>query len=285
MQAYRFGSGASVRAIIGGIHGGYEWNTVELVSRTLTYLKQDPSIVPPGVMLYIIPCANPDGYAAGRDPVRARMNDNGVDLNRNWDFQWQMTATHGTRPVSAGTYAFSEPETAALRDLILAQRVEAAVFYHSALGKIFSGAGTKQSATLQLAKAMAEATGYPHSLEGVPGQITTGDAIDWLSTQGIAAVEIELTTRQDIEWERNRRGILAFLNWSVPSRTMPREPGPHWGASITHTVQANETLWSIAMRYNITVDDLIRANPLVSPELIYPGQTLSIPVEASGDGQ
>jgi len=216
LLAYRLGTGPSVHAIIGAIHGGYEWNTVDLVSQTLEYLQANPSLVPDEVTLYVIPCANPDGYAAGTDREHGRTNDNNVDLNRNWGYNWQMTATHGTRPVFAGNEPFSEPETAALRDLILERNVEAAIFYHSALSKIFYGAEREKSATYELSLTVSEATGYPIAA-GIPGQITTGDAIDWMSDQGLAGVEVELTTHEDIEWERNLQGVMAFLNWRPPS--------------------------------------------------------------------
>ncbi|MEA3340175.1 MAG: M14 family zinc carboxypeptidase, partial [Chloroflexota bacterium] len=217
LTAYRLGAGHSVRAIIGGIHGGYEWNTVDLVSQTLEYLQENPTLVPDDVTLYIIPCANPDGYAAGADREHGRMNGNGVDLNRNWDYNWQMTATHGTRPVFAGSGPFSEPETDALRDLILEQNVEAAIFYHSAMAKVFYGAEREKSATYELAVTVSEATGYPIAAS-IPGQITTGDAVDWMSAEeGLAGVEVELTNHEDIEWERNLRGLLAFLDWQPPS--------------------------------------------------------------------
>ena len=219
LEAYRIGTGASARAIIGGIHGGYEWNTVELVNDMLTYFRENPDLISPDTTLYIITCANPDGYAAGTSPEIARMDGNGVDLNRNWDYQWQMTATHGMRVVSAGSYPFSEPETAALRDFILLNDVELVIFYHSAMGVVFSGADRISSVTYDLAEMLSGVTGYPHQSEGVPGQITTGDSIDWLSTQGIAAAEIELSTHQLIgedEWQKNLSGVLAFLNWSIP---------------------------------------------------------------------
>ena len=216
LLAYRLGSGPSVHAIIGGIHGGYEWNTVNLVSQTLEYLQENPALVPAEATLYVIPCANPDGYAAGTDREHGRMNGNGVDLNRNWNYEWQPTATHGTRVVDAGAYPFSEPETAALRDLILERDVEAAIFYHSALATVFYGAERQKSATYELALVVSEATGYPIAA-GIPGQITTGDAVDWMSDRGLAGVEVELTTHEDIEWERNLRGLLAFLNWRPPS--------------------------------------------------------------------
>jgi len=278
LRAYRLGTGPSVRAIIGGIHGGYEWNTVELVSQTLSYLLEHPDLVPPGVTLYVIPCANPDGYAAGRD-LAARVNGNGVDLNRNWDYHWQRTATHGTRPVDAGSAPFSEPETAALRDFILERDVELAVFYHSAMGKIFSGAEVTRCATLELAQAMSEATGYPHAPEGVPGQVTTGDAIDWLSAQGIAAVEVELTDHEHIEWERNLRGVLTFLTWTIPGREGIAPPVPGGQECITYTVRSGDTLERLALEHGVSVEELMRANGLANPDYIWAGQLLCIPVE------
>jgi len=212
LLAYRFGAGPAAHIIVGGIHGGYEWNTVMLVSETLRYLQENPSLVPDDVTLYVIPCANPDGYAAGTAHERGRMNGNGADLNRNWDYHWQPTATHGFDPVNAGAYAFSEPETAALRDFILERDVDAAIFYHSAMARVFYGAERDQSATYKLAQIVSEATGYSIAA-GVPGQITTGNAIDWMSAEGLAGIEVELTTHDRIEWERNLPGLLAFLNW------------------------------------------------------------------------
>ncbi len=269
LTAYRLGDGPSVRAIIGGIHGGYEWNTVDLVSQTLEYLQANPALVPDAVTLYVIPCANPDGYAAGTDRVHGRMNGNGVDLNRNWDYNWQMTATHGTRPVYAGEYAFSEPETAALRDLILEQNVEAAIFYHSAMAKVFYGAERERSATYELAAAVSEATGYPIAAS-VPGQITTGDAIDWMSAKrGLAGVEVELTTHEEIEWERNLQGLLAFLDWHIPSET----------ESGAYTVQFGDTLLDIAIKFNVTVEQIKYLNEIGDEDFIVEGDVLLIPAE------
>jgi len=217
LLAYRLGTGPSARAIIGSIHGGYERNTAMLVNEMLDYLRENPALLPDEVTLYVIPCANPDGYAAGTDRKRGRTNGNGVDLNRNWDYRWQPIATHGDRPVCAGARPFSEPETAALRDFILERDVEAAIFYHSAMERIFYGAESEWSATDDLALVVSRATGYPIAA-GIPDQVTTGDAIDWMSARGLAGIEVELTNHEDIEWERNLRGLEAFLGWIVPAR-------------------------------------------------------------------
>ncbi len=277
---YRLGRGPIKRAFIGAIHGGYEWNTTELMTRTLDYLREHPEVIPPEITLYILPLANPDGYAAGTDRVTGRLNANLVDLNRNWDYQWQMTATHGTQPVSAGSKPFSEPETRALRDFIMSQQLDAVVFYHSAFSAVFQGAGITTSQTVDLAQLMAQATGYRYAPEGVPGQITTGDSIDWLTANGITAIEVELSTHQALDWEQNLRGLEAFLNWglsrSTPTR-MARPPNSRSGAFPTYVTQPGDTLWTIANQFNVTVEELARANQMNTDDILPVGKTLIIP--------
>jgi hypothetical protein len=215
LQAFRIGTGPIARALVGGIHGGYEANTTRLVEEFFTYLSASTDLVPPQITLYLVPLVNPDGAAAGNDKVQGRLNANSVDLNRNWDYEWQSVATHGTQPVSGGTAPFSEPETSTLRDFILNQNIQAAIFYHSAMSEVYPGAGRNTSKTEELAILMAEYTGYRYAPECIPGQITTGDAINWLTTQGITAVEVELSTHTELDWEQNLAALLAFLNWDL----------------------------------------------------------------------
>ena len=48
--------------------------------------------------------------------------------------------------------------------------------------------------------------------------------------------------------------------------------------SGTHTVVWGDSMWKIAVRYQIGVSELIKANPQISnPDLIYVGQTINIP--------
>jgi hypothetical protein len=216
LLVYRIGHGPVARLLVGGIHGGYEWNTTTLVNEFLNYLRGSPEIIPAELSLYLIPLANPDGAAAGTDREYGRMNGHGVDLNRNWDFQWQPVATHGLRQVNAGAAPFSEPETAALRDFILSTEIEAVVFYHSAMAEVYPGVGFDTSKTVELSLLFAEQTGYRYAPEGIPGQITTGDAADWLTTNGITAIEVELSTHEEIDWERNLQALVEFLFWDLP---------------------------------------------------------------------
>jgi LysM repeat protein len=281
LEAYRVGQGPVKRALIGAIHGGYEWNTVTLLTHTLEYLRDNQNFVPPEITLYIIPLANPDGYAAGTDRVKGRVNGNDVDLNRNWNYQWQMTATHGTRPVSAGAYAFSEPETVALRDFIIDNEIQSVIFYHSAFAAVFQGAGITDTQTVELAKLIARATGYRYAPEGVPGQITTGDAIDWLTMQGVTAIEVELSTHQDIDWAQNLAGLRAFLNWNLPAAAIPSSaespPPTLTSGQRVYVVQPGDTLSDIADRFGVSLDALTRANQISDPNAIIVGQELIIP--------
>lgn len=46
----------------------------------------------------------------------------------------------------------------------------------------------------------------------------------------------------------------------------------------THTVQKGDSMWKIAVKYEVGVSEIISANPQVpNPDLIYPGQVLNIP--------
>lgn len=53
-------------------------------------------------------------------------------------------------------------------------------------------------------------------------------------------------------------------------------------ANLSHTVAKGDTMWKIASKYHIGTSEVIRANPQISnPNLIYPGQVLTIPQEDS----
>lgn len=53
-------------------------------------------------------------------------------------------------------------------------------------------------------------------------------------------------------------------------------------ARVTHTVKQGDTMWELAVKYQVGISEMIRANPQIShPDLIYPGQVLTIPQEDS----
>lgn len=49
---------------------------------------------------------------------------------------------------------------------------------------------------------------------------------------------------------------------------------------IRHRVRAGETLWDIARKYNVSVNDLVKANRFRNPNLIVQGQQIVVPVRS-----
>ena len=53
---------------------------------------------------------------------------------------------------------------------------------------------------------------------------------------------------------------------------------PVGAASKTYTVVPGDTLWKIAVKYQVGTSEIISANPQIkNPDLIYPGQAVTIP--------
>lgn len=49
-------------------------------------------------------------------------------------------------------------------------------------------------------------------------------------------------------------------------------------AATSHTVVSGDTMWKIAVRHEVGLSEIKKANPQISnPDLIYPGQVLNIP--------
>ena len=49
-------------------------------------------------------------------------------------------------------------------------------------------------------------------------------------------------------------------------------------SSLSHTVVKGDTMWKLAVKYQVGTSEIIAANPqIANPDLIYPGQILNIP--------
>ena len=89
--------------------------------------------LPSRAELLLVRNLNPDGFALG-----TRQNAHGVDLNRNGSFGREDAvppAPRGSR-VYAGPRAWSEPESRAIRGLILGVRPDVVVWYHQPLTRL-----------------------------------------------------------------------------------------------------------------------------------------------------
>ncbi len=229
IESYTTGTGSTTIIFVGGIHGGYEWNSSVLAYEFIDALEQGLFTVPETLKLIVVPTLNPDGlYAAtqltGRftatdvPPTDAhttgtgRFNARGIDLNRNFDCKWKPESTWRSKTVSAGTAPFSEPEAAALRDLVLETDPAAVIFWHSQANTVYGSEceGGILPQTIAIMNAYAKAASYA-AVPRFDAYPVSGDAEGWLASLGIPAITVELETRTSSEWERNRAGIQALL--------------------------------------------------------------------------
>ncbi len=228
IDAYTYGNGEKLLVFVGGIHGGYEWNSVLLAYKFLDYLNENPEFVPHDFTVTVIPVANPDGLykVIGKEgrftmqdvsssqevQIAGRFNANGVDLNRNFDCKWKPESSWRGDVVSAGTSAFSEPEARALRDFILRKDPDAVVYWHSQANAVYASECEDGilPETLSIMNAYANAAGYS-AVESFDAYEVTGDTEGWLASIGIPAITVELSTHESIEWEKNLAGIKALL--------------------------------------------------------------------------
>ncbi len=229
IEMYTYGNGDTELLFVGGIHGGYSWNTSLVAYEFVDYLTENASVIPENVKVTIIPVLNPDGLykvigKEGRfeisdvpedvDTVAGRFNARNVDLNRNFDCGWKETGTWQKKEVSGGAEAFSEPESEALRTYVEANNPTAVVVWYSAAGGVyasncFSGVSDETS---NLTSVYAEASGYT-AYEEFDFYEVTGDATNWLARIGVPAISVLLTTHDSVEWDKNKKGIDALLKY------------------------------------------------------------------------
>ncbi len=135
------------------LHHAREPNSLSQMVFYLWYLLEnydsDPEVkyLVDNTAMYFIPCINPDGYIYNEniDPNggglwrKNKYSENGeligVDLNRNYGYQWGID-DNGSSPnpnsnVYRGTGPFSEPENQAVRDFCNAHQFKITLNYHS----------------------------------------------------------------------------------------------------------------------------------------------------------
>ncbi len=229
IEAFTYGSGEKTLLFVGGIHGGYEWNSVVLAYQIMDYFEANPSAVPANVKVTIIPSLNPDGVykiigkegrflatdvPKGKAQEPGRFNANEVDLNRNFDCKWKPESVWRENIVSAGSAPFSEIEAKVFRDFALKIKPSAVVFWHSQAGAVYASECEKGilPETMTLMNTYAKASGYK-AFSTFDSYQTTGDADAWLASIGIPAVSVELTTHEAIEYEKNLAGTKAVLEY------------------------------------------------------------------------
>jgi hypothetical protein len=232
--------------LINGAHHGSELLSIEYTLDAVRHLLEehahDPAVrrAVDGLEIWCVPLVNPDGNynymhrsrARGRKNGRDNDGDgshddwDGVDLNRNYPFQWGALGELGSRSLDAddryrGTAPASEPETAAMMRLARERRFVAAISFHTLATAILS----------------------PYTIDGV---VNPEADEAWAFAEALAAAAPEQPNgrmyrvrRQlypvdgtDQDWHRHAHGTLAYI--VEGSHHNPRDPEVR-GAAIAAT--------------------------------------------------
>ncbi|HVK76048.1 MAG TPA: M14 metallopeptidase family protein [Kofleriaceae bacterium] len=143
--ALRIGGGApdATPMLINGTQHAREWIATMVstcvADRLVRGYDHDPAIrdFVDHTELWVVPVVNPDGYqhswAQDRYWRKNRRGRHGVDLNRNFGVAWggDGSSSRERSEVYRGEHPFSEPETRALRDLALRERVALHIDFHA----------------------------------------------------------------------------------------------------------------------------------------------------------
>ena len=145
--------------------------------------------------LYFVPVVNPDGYVyaeklnpEGGQGWRGNRNlsasEHGVDLNRNYGFEWA-----GHDIPFWGSAPFSEPETQAMRDFCIGRKFKLALNYHDFSKRLLlhpwgynsNIVHTPDSTTYrELGAKMTALNGYPHGPIAELIYEAPGNHDDWM---------------------------------------------------------------------------------------------------------
>ncbi len=229
ITAFHFGEGEDEIIFIGGVHGGYSWNTALVAYELIDYLKDAEADLPDNLTVTVIPVMNPDGLekvtgTTGRfskadvtadeaTRITGRFNENKVDLNRNFECEWQSESKWQTRTVSGGDRAFSEPESRAIENYVDQVDPIAVVAWYSAAGGVYASncENGVMAETKTLTNLYANAAGYTAHEEYDYYEIT-GDMVNWMASQNIPAISVLLSNHTDTEWSKNQAGVEAIIN-------------------------------------------------------------------------
>jgi len=177
--------------VIGAIHGD-ETAGMPIARRLIA------AGAPAGVELWVVPTINPDGVAAG-----SRGNAHGVDLNRNFSYDW--------RPLDDGEYSgsgpLSEPESRAARQLIMRVRPDVTIWFHQPFGIVDRPPGNPFAA-----RRYSQLSGLP--LVRLPGRYP-GGASRWQNHELPDSTAFVVELPSSVRGALSRRATVAVRELAV----------------------------------------------------------------------
>lgn len=204
IYAYYFGTGSKKIVFFGSMHGT-ESNTQTLLTEWINELETNNTRIPSDKTVIVIPTFNPDGIAN-----RTRFNANGVDLNRNFGSSSWTSGTYflsNYYPLGGGATAFSEPETLAIKNLILNQSPYLAISYHSAAGYVIP---SNTAYGISMAHTYSDMSGYSYVSPGASGAFTydiTGTFEEWMEENGRNALVVEISSLYSDQFTLNKSAM------------------------------------------------------------------------------
>ncbi len=203
LSVIKTGNGTRRFIFIAGHHGD-EYQGMNMLDMFGEFLRRNPEVMPENAEVWLIPCLNPDGAAAG-----TRWNARGVNLNRNYGTDdWGLYGVSmqtileeaGLVPLTdssaiitgtpftfnyPGPYPFSEPETQAVDYICRSTGFSALISLHETEDCVYWG-----QTGVSLAYTFGNPTGLP-----VVGQISvSGDTTRWFGQiTGNPSITVELS--------------------------------------------------------------------------------------------
>jgi hypothetical protein len=208
--------------------------------------------------LWFVPFINPDGvlYNESTNPAGGGMwrknrsnngdGSRGVDLNRNFGYQWGFDNSGSSPTPSSETYrgpsAFSEPESQVIRDFVNSREFTSAITYHSysnlyiypwGYDEIYTPAAD-HACFVELCGQMASHNGYAPGTAWELLYSTNGSTDDWFYgdqsvRERIFAITPEVGTGGDGFWPAESRIPQLVAENLEPNLLFAERAGNPWG--------------------------------------------------------
>lgn len=184
LLCHRIGNPEAAKSVlmVFGIHGfedsfkkdGSVLSTI--ANQMIEHYRADPSLLGDAV-LYIVPCANPDGQEAGKsEDGFGRCNADGIDINRDFPVGWKKMSSSRYR---TGSEPFSTPEAQGLRYLVEKISPTYGVDVHGWINRVYGDPA--------MAQPFMEAFGFGYKEYSSGGMLS-----QWMAEEMEAAVLVEL---------------------------------------------------------------------------------------------
>ncbi len=114
--------------------------------------------------------------------------------------------------------------------------------------------------------------------------VQSGDTLYSLATRFGTTVEAIVSLNALARPDQIAAGTTLRIPKGSGGSTSGGSTGGSAGASAEYVVQAGDNMSSIAVRFGVTVDAILKANSLSNPDFVYPGQKLIIPGGSGASG-